>query len=145
MDIEQLKQNLKSYYGTISLTNPQITSPFNPLQEQMDSYGAAHPELTPTQLKAAQYAASYAVDPFENLPVVFNNTIAAFSAATTGVAYAIVGDLGEGALANFPNGEEITIKFDDMSLAEKDLVKIVGRQYVGLGVVAPDAFVKITK
>ena len=55
MDIEQLKQNLKSYYGTISLTNPQITSPFNPLQEQMDSYGAAHPELTPTQLKAAQY------------------------------------------------------------------------------------------
>lgn len=55
MDIEQLKQSLKSYYRTISLTNPQVTRPFNPLQEQMDSYAASHPELTPTQLKAAQY------------------------------------------------------------------------------------------
>ena len=35
--------------------------------------------------------------------------------------------------------------FDDLSLAEKDLVKLVGRQYVGIGVVAPKALVKITK
>jgi hypothetical protein len=34
---------------------------------------------------------------------------------------------------------------DELSLAEKDLVKIVGRQYVGMGVVAPKAFVKIAK
>ena len=55
----------------------------------------------------------------------------------------IVGDLGEGALANFPEGEGISLKFDDLSLAEKDLVKIVGREYIALGVVAPEAFVKI--
>ena len=94
--------------------------------------------------KAVQAAGSYGYDPFEGLPVLFNNTITAYSAATTGVTYAIVGDLGHGALANFPNGEEITIKYDDMSLAEKDLVKIVAREYVGLGIVAPNAFVKIT-
>lgn len=95
--------------------------------------------------KAVQYNNSYAVDIFEGLEVLFNNSIKAFSAAQTDEVYAIVGDIGEGALANFPNGEEITIKFDDLSLAEQDLVKIVGRQYVGLGVVAPDAFVKIIK
>lgn len=93
--------------------------------------------------KAVQAAGNYGYDPFEGLPVIFNNTITAFTAATTGVTYAIVGDLGHGALANFPNGEEITIKYDDMSLAEKDLVKIVAREYVGLGIVAPNAFVKI--
>ena len=53
---------------------------------------------------------------------------------------AIVGDFGYGAMANFPNGAEIQIKKDDLSLAEQDLVKLVGRQYVALDVVAPLAF-----
>ena len=95
--------------------------------------------------KTAQYAASYPVDPFEGLPIVFNNSMSAFSAASTGDTYAIVGDLGQGALANFPSGNEITIKMDELSLAEKDLVKFVGREYVGIGIVAPGAFVKIVK
>ena len=95
--------------------------------------------------KAVQAAGNYGYDPFEGLPVLFNNSIASFDAATTGVTFCIVGDLGEGAKANFPNGEEITIKYDDKSLAEADLVKIVGRQYVGLGVVGPNAFCKIAK
>lgn len=95
--------------------------------------------------KALAYAANYPVDVFEGMEVLFNDTITSFEAATTGVTYAIVGDFGVGALANFPNGEEINIKFDDLSLAEADLVKIVGREFVGLGVVAPNAFVKITK
>ena len=95
--------------------------------------------------KAAQYAASYPIDPFEGLPVVFNNTITAASAATTGVTYAIVGDLGHGALANFPNGDGIDFKFDELSKKKEDLIEVLGREYVALGVVAPDAFVKITK
>jgi len=102
-------------------------------------------KLTWGAFKEAQYANGYAVDPFEGLPVVFNSTITAFSAATTGVTYAIVGDLGQGALANFPNGEEITFKFDDLSLATSDLVKVIGREFVGLGVVAPKAFCKVKK
>lgn len=95
--------------------------------------------------KTAQYGAGYPIDVFEGLPVLFNNTLTAYSAATTGVTYAIVGSLAEGALANFPAGEEITIKFDDLSLAEKDLVKVVGREYVALAVIAPDHFVQIKK
>lgn len=95
--------------------------------------------------KTAQYANGYAVDIFEGLPVVFNNTVAAYATATTGVTYAIVGDLGHGALANFPNGEEIKFNYDDKTLATQDLVRIIGREFVAAGVVAPNAFVKIKK
>lgn len=98
------------------------------------------------QFKAAQYANSYAVDPFEGLPVHFDSTLPAYtSTLTTGSTWCVVGDFGVGAQANFPNGDEIRIKFDDLSLAEKDLVKIVGREYIGLGIVADHAFCKITK
>lgn len=111
---------------------------------------AANPVIIMNKLsypafKAVQYANGYGADPFEGLPVLFNSTVTAYSAATTGVAYAIVGDLGEGALANFPNGEEITFKFDDLTLAAQDLVQITGREYVGLGLVGPGAFAKIVK
>ena len=97
------------------------------------------------EFKKAQYAASFDADPFEGLPVLFNNKITSFTAATTGVPYAIVGDLEQGALFNFPNGEGIDFKVDDLSQADYDLVRIIGREFVGIGVVAPDAFVKITK
>ena len=94
--------------------------------------------------KAAQYAAGYAIDPFEGLPVHFDSTLPTYATTgTAGTAWAIVGDFGRGALANFPNGQEVKIKFDDLSLAEKDLVKIVGREFVGLGIVADHAFCKI--
>lgn len=91
------------------------------------------------QFKAAQYANGFAADPFEGCDVFFDNTLPVANTTTTDV-YMIVGDFGVGAQANFPNGEEITIKRDDLSLAEKDLVKFVGRQYVGMGVIADKAF-----
>lgn len=95
--------------------------------------------------KAVEYAGSFPVDPFEGLPVIFNNTIKSSAAATTGETYAIVGDLGHGALANFPNGEGIDFKFDELSRKKEDLIEVLGREYVGLGIVAPEAFVKIVK
>lgn len=102
-------------------------------------------KATFASFKAVQAAGSYGYDPFEGLPVLFNNTVKAFAVATTGDTYAIVGDLGEGMIANFPNREDIKIKLDDLSLAESDMVKIVGRQYVGVEVVGPASFAKIQK
>lgn len=128
-----------------SITLGLIASALGQLSDQAANPVIVMNKATWSAFKAVQYAASVPVDPFEGLPVIFNNTIEAFSAATTGVTYAIVGDFGEGAIANFPNGEEINLKYDDLSLAEKDLVKIVGREYVALGVVGPKSFVKITK
>lgn len=95
--------------------------------------------------KALQAAGNYGYDPFEGLDVVFNNTVKAYSAASTGDTYVIVGDLDQGALANFPNGEVIEFKFDDKTLMAQDLVRILGREYVALGIVAPGAFVKVQK
>lgn len=102
-------------------------------------------KATFASFKAVQAAGNYGYDPFEGLKVYFNNSITAFSAATTGVAYCYVGDLGEAVITNFPDGEGIKLKYDDLSLAEQDLVKIVGRQYVGVEVVGPQAICKIVK
>ena len=102
-------------------------------------------KATFASFKAVQAAGSYGYDPFEGLPVLFNSTITAYSAATTGIPYMIVGDLDEGALMNFPAGEGIDFKFDEMTLKKQDLIEVLGRQYVAIGVVAPNAFVKVTK
>lgn len=56
----------------------------------------------------------------------------------------IVGDLS-GVQANLPNGDDITLKFDDLTLAEADLIKIVGRLFVGVAVVAPDSLCRVYK
>lgn len=100
---------------------------------------------TEAAYKALRASAGYAYDPFEGLRVVHNNTIKTAAAATTGETIALVGDLGHGAIANFPNGDDISFKFDEMTRKKEDMIEVLGRRYVGLGVVAPDAFVKITK
>lgn len=128
-----------------TITQPLIAQAMGKLSEE-----AADPVIimnreTEAAFKGVQYAGSFSTDIFEGLPRVYSSALKAFSAATSGDTYAIVGDLGRGAQANFPNGNEISIKFDDLSLAEKDLVKIVGREFVALGVVGPGCFVNITK
>lgn len=102
-------------------------------------------KATWSAFKAVQYANGYAVDPFEGLDVVFNNTIKSFAAASSGDTFAIVGDLGQGALINLPNGEGIEFKFDDKTDMTKDLVRVLGREYMGIGIVGPNSFVKIQK
>lgn len=94
--------------------------------------------------KGLQMAANYGVDPFDGIPVIFNNTLKAAASATSGQAIAIVGDL-DGAQCNFPNGYEPQFKYDDLSLAEKDLVKIVGRLPVAHDVTACGRFCVIKK
>ena len=114
------------------------------------SDSAANPVImmnkaTWAKFKAVQYANGYGADPFEGLDVEFNNTIDSFDSASTGDTYAIVGDLDQGALMNLPNGEEIEFKFDNTTLMTSDMIRVLGRRYAGIGVVAPGAFVKIVK
>lgn len=99
-----------------------------------------------SEFKKVQYANKFNVDPFEGLPVLFNNSIKSVAVATTGETFAIVGDLGEGALFNFPNGEDqIEIVEDALTLATSGKVKEIGSQFVGIGVVGPYSFAKIVK
>lgn len=95
--------------------------------------------------KGVQAAANYGQDVFDGLKVLFNNSLPAYAVATEDDTYAIVGDLGRGETVNFPNGQDITFKFDDKTLMEKDLVKVLGRMYAGHAVVAPKCFTKVTK
>lgn len=103
-------------------------------------------------IKKASYAyyrglamqASYGFDPFEGLPVLFNDTLAAADGSTAGNIM-IVGDLDNGYRANFPNGFEPTFKYDDLSMAEADLVKVVGRLPMGHAVVSPNHFAVVAQ
>ena len=97
--------------------------------------------------KGLAIAANYAVDPFDGMEVLFNNTLdSATATPSSGVTnnIAIVGDL-QGESVNFTNGYEPTIKVDDLSLAEKDLIKVVGRLPMGHGLTACGRFAVITK
>ena len=96
------------------------------------------------QFKAAQYAANFALDPFEGRPVYFDNSLPVYSSTATTGTWLIVGDFGTGAQANFPAGDEISIKMDDISDAPADLVRFIGREFVGLGLVADKAFCRVT-
>ena len=102
-------------------------------------------KLTYANFMAAYAAGNFAVDPFMGLKVIYNNTLPAYDTATGGTDdYCIVGDL-KGAQVNFPEGDGIVIKWDDLSEAESDLVKVVGRQYAAHAVTAPFRFTRIKK
>ena len=92
-----------------------------------------------------QYAAgNFAVDPFAGLAKVYTSALPAFSTASANAVYAIVGDLSA-IQVNYPEGEGVAIKYDDLSQAEKDMVKIVGRQYAAHAITKPGRLVSLTK
>ena len=101
-------------------------------------------KATWASFKAAQYSAGYSIDPFEGLPVYFTSALPALADASENTVYAIVGDFGFGALANFPNGDGIEIKVDDKTDMKSDLVNILGREYIAVEPIACGAFVNIT-
>ena len=84
-------------------------------------------------VKKAALTANYALDPFQGLEVIQKD----------GVTGAIVGDLS-GVQANLPEGDSVRFIFDEYSLAEADLVKIVGKLLAAIAVVGPKMFAYIT-
>lgn len=100
--------------------------------------------LTETAFLAAYAAGNFGVDPFAGFTKIYSSQLPAYGTASDNAVYAIVGDL-DGAQVNYPEGEGIAIKYDDLSLAEQDLVKIVGRQYAAHAVTAPGRFCNIKK
>jgi len=93
---------------------------------------------------AARAAGNFAVDPYDGLVVIYSDALPAYADASASDVYAIVGDLF-GEQVNYPNGDGVVIKYDDMSEAEKDLVKVVGRQYAAHGVTGPGRLCNIVK
>lgn len=100
--------------------------------------------LTHADFIAAIAANGYMFDPFEGVSVHYDNSLPAYADADSGASWMIVGDFN-GAQMNFPNGQDIRLKFDDLTEAQADLVKIVGRMFVAIGITKPGSFVKVTK
>lgn len=114
------------------------------LSDEAENIAVVMNRLTHADFIAAMAANGYMFDPFMGYAVHYDNNLPAYSAATTGNTWLIVGDFA-GAQFNFPNGEDVKLKFDDLSEAESDLVKIVGRMFVAIGITAPGRFVKVNK
>ena len=100
--------------------------------------------LSSAAFQAARVAGNFAVDPYDGLTVLYSSALPAYSTADADAVWMIVGDL-DGAQVNYPEGEGVVTKWDDLTEAEADLVKVVGRQYAGYGVTGPGRFVNVKK
>ena len=92
----------------------------------------------------AHAAGNFSVDPFNGLPRVYTSALPAYSTASANAVYAIVGDL-DALQYNFPEGDDVRLKFDDMTEADKDIVRVIGRIYTGHGVTGPGRLCNIAK
>lgn len=122
-----------------------IASAMSLLSDEANDLTIVMNKATWGQFKAAQYNGNFAADPFEGLRVVFNNSLDAYADTDAGDVYAIVGDFNYGVQVNFPNGNGITIKKDELTLMTSDIVRFLGRLYAGFGVVAPNAFCVVSR
>lgn len=83
--------------------------------------------------KVLALAGSFSFDPFEGIEVLFSDYATA----------PIIGDLS-GVMANYPNGDNVQWKYDDTTLMTSDLVRVLGRKPVAIGVVGNLYFAKIS-
>lgn len=96
---------------------------------------ASNPVLITTRataaaLKAAALSAQYGYDPFDGLEVLYVDS------AALGTSLGIVVDL-TAVQANFPDGDQPKFVFDEYTEAPADIVRVIGRMMVGIGLVAP--------
>ena len=121
-----------------------IASAYAQLSDEAENAVIIMNKATYANFVAAQAAGNFQFDPFMGLPVLFSSALPAYDSASSNAIYAIVGDLN-GAQCNFPEGDSIIIKWDELTEAEKDLIKVVGREYVAHAVTASGRFTNIAK
>lgn len=100
--------------------------------------------LTEVEFLEAYAAGNFAVDPFAGIPRVYSSHLPAYSTASTNDVYAIVGDLSA-VRVNFPAGDGMVIKYDELTRKKEDIVEVLGRQYAGHGITKLGRLVNIRK
>ena len=101
--------------------------------------------LTEVEFLNAYAAGNFAVDPFNGVTKIYSSHLPAYSTATGGTdVYAIVGDLN-GMQVNYPSGDDMVIKYDDITRKKEDIVEVLGRQYAAHGITKLGRFVNIIK
>ena len=114
------------------------------LSDQAENIVVIINRLSSAAFHAARVAGNFAVDPYDGLTVLYTSALPAYSTADSDAVWMIVGDL-KGEQVNYPEGEGIITKWDDLSEAEADMVKVHGRQYAAHGVTKPGMFVNVKK
>ena len=100
--------------------------------------------LTEVEFLEAYAAGNFAVDPFAGIPRVYSSHLPAYSTASTNDVYAIVGDLSA-VRVNFPAGDGMVIKYDELTRKKEDIVEVLGRQYAGHAITKLGRLVNIRK
>lgn len=101
--------------------------------------------LTEVEFLAAHAAGNFAIDPFAGIPRIYTSHIPEYvpdTEAESPVLYAIVADLS-GIRVNFPEGDGMVIKYDDLTRKKEDIVEVLGRIYAGHAITKLGRFVKI--
>ena len=127
--------------------SPDLVSVVNAearLSDQAENIVVIINRLSSAAFHAARVAGNFAVDPYDGLTVLYTSALPAYSTADDNAVWMIVGDL-KGEQVNYPEGEGIITKWDDLSEAEADMVKVHGRQYAAHGVTKPGMFVNVKK
>lgn len=88
-------------------------------------------------IKIAALSAGFAYDPFNGMPVLHTDS------ANLGDAAFLVADLSA-VRGNFPEGYNVKFKFDELTKAAEDIVRIIGRLYAAIDVVGAGKVVKAT-
>ncbi len=102
-----------------------------------------HAALRKLQISSGQNVG----DPFDGIEAVrvSAGTLSDYSdTLAEDTPYMIVGDL-DGITANFPNGNEVKFIFDEYTLAPEDMIRIIGRLFVGIAVTKPGYLTVVTK
>lgn len=89
-------------------------------------------------LKAAALSAQYGYDPFDGLEVIYSDYFG------SGNLLGVIADMS-GVQANFPDGDAVKFVFDEYTEAPADIVRVIGRLYMAVDVVAPKKVVAIQK
>ena len=100
--------------------------------------------LTEADFLTAYAQGNFAIDPFAGLPRIYSAHLPAYTNADGGAIYAVVGDLN-GMQVNFPNGDGVVIKYDELTRKKEDIVEVLGRQYAGHGITKLGRFVNLKK
>lgn len=116
------------------------------LSDEADDITAVMNKGTWAALVAEQANGNYAFDPFSYVNrTIFTSKLDAYADATADEVYMIVGDFRVGAHANFPAGADIKFTVDPYTDAPSDLIRIIGRQFVAIAPVGPNAFCQVIK
>ena len=100
--------------------------------------------LTEVEFLNAYANGNFAVDPFAGLPRIYSSHLPAYATASDNDVYAIVGDFS-GERVNYPAGDGMVIKYDELTRKKEDIVEVLGRQYAGHAITKLGRFVNIRK